>query len=109
MKKILFEEEILPITKLRKYFALQDNIYAAYLFGSYSRGQQQKDSDIDILVTLKYENNRFDYFQFMDMQEELSEICGRQVDLLSEKSISPFMMPYIENEKKLIYEREFRG
>ena len=94
---------------LEAYFAAQENIYAAYLFGSYARGQETEESDIDILVALKYEDNRFDYFAFWDLQADLTAICGKRVDLLSEKSISPFMLPYIEQDKQLIYERETRG
>lgn len=109
MKNITINDSTLPIKALQDYFAAQENICAAYLFGSYSRAQQTENSDVDILVNLKYENNRFDYFTFMDIQADLTQICQKKVDLVSEQSLSPFMMPYIQQDKQLIYERKIRG
>ena len=76
----------------------------AYLFGSFARNEQHTESDIDILVDLDYEAGA-DYFVFMEMQEQLSEILDTKVDLVSSNGVSRFVKPYIEKEKKLIYER----
>lgn len=95
----------LPIMALQQYFSAQKDIKNAYLFGSFSRNEQNEESDVDILVELSYENNRFNYYTFMDIQADLSMICGRKVDLLSTQGVSPFMMPYIDKDKLLIYEK----
>lgn len=39
------------INKLREYFKTQP-VEKAWVFGSYSRGEERPDSDVDILVTL---------------------------------------------------------
>lgn len=75
----------------------------AYLFGSAARGDSTKDSDIDILVDLDYENGA-DFFLFIDMQEQLGALLHKKVDLVSSNGLSKFIKPYIDHEKLLIYE-----
>jgi predicted nucleotidyltransferase len=72
------------------------------LFGSAARGEQTPESDIDILVELDYEQGA-DYFRFLDMQEQLSQLLHKTVDLVSANGLSPFIKPYIDREKLLIY------
>lgn len=76
----------------------------AYLFGSSARGEQNGSSDVDILVDLDYENGA-DFFAFVDMQEQLSELLGSKVDLVSSNGLSSFIKPQIDQEKQLIYEK----
>ena len=94
---------------LRAYFEKEPLVLRAYLFGSYARNEQQEDSDIDVLVELLYHNNRFDYFKFFTMQEDLMKLCGKKVDLISEKGVSPLVKPYIDIDKKMIYEQAHQG
>lgn len=89
--------------ELVSYFETQP-VKRAYLFGSVARGEQTLCSDIDILVELDYEQGA-DFFQFMDMQEQLSALLHTPVDLVSANGLSPFIKPYIDNEKQLIYEK----
>ncbi|HEV7380735.1 MAG TPA: nucleotidyltransferase domain-containing protein [Dyadobacter sp.] len=89
--------------KAAEYFSSKP-VKRAYVFGSFARNEQSGQSDIDILVDLDYENGA-DYFVFMEMQEELSLILNTRVDLVSSNGLSPFVKPYIEKEKKMIYER----
>ena len=90
------------ISLIRTY--LKDKpVHKAYLFGSYARCDADPESDIDILVELDYsERIGIKYFQ---MQLELQSLLKKEVDLVSEQSVSEHVRPYIENEKKLIYER----
>jgi predicted nucleotidyltransferase len=76
----------------------------AYLFGSSARGEQNGSSDVDILVDLDYENGA-DFFAFVDMQEQLSELLGSKVDLVSSNGLSSLIKPQIDQEKQLIYEK----
>lgn len=69
-----------------------------------ARNEQTPQSDIDILVELDYEQGA-DYFRFLDMQEQLSELLNKPVDLISANGLSPFIKPYIDQEKVLIYEK----
>ncbi|TLV00283.1 nucleotidyltransferase family protein [Dyadobacter luticola] len=76
----------------------------AYVFGSTARGEQNLSSDIDILVDLDYENGA-DFFTFLDMRDQLSELLQTPVDLVSSNGLSPHIKPHIDQEKKLIYEK----
>lgn len=71
------------------------------LFGSYVRGEQKPDSDIDFLV--EFEKPSFD--NFMDLAFYLEDLFQRKVDLISQMGLSPYMRPYIEKEVKW-YERK---
>ena len=90
-------------SKAAEYF-LSKPIKRAYIFGSFARNEENAQSDIDILVDLDYEAGA-DYFVFMEMQEQLSKLLNTKVDLVSSNGLSPFVKPYIEMEKKIIYER----
>lgn len=56
------------------------------LFGSVVRGDFNKDSDIDVLVSFKPEA-KWTLFDHVDMQDELRKLFGREVDLVSRKGI----------------------
>src|SRR4030043_898074 len=56
------------------------------LFGSVLRDDFRPDSDIDVLVTFD-ESAHHSLFDLVDMQDELKEIFGREVDLVSKRGI----------------------
>ena len=64
------------------------------IFGSYAKGQQNEESDVDVLV--EFEKPTFD--NFMELVFFLEDLFGKKVDLLTPKSLSPYMRPYIEKE-----------
>ena len=78
------------------------------IFGSMVRGEDTPQSDVDILVALKPPDERppLGLFKLIALEEELSEILGRKVDLVTEDSVSPYIRPYIENEKVVLYDEE---
>ncbi len=90
--------------KVAKYFSNRP-IKKAFIFGSLARNESHAESDVDILVDLDYEAGA-DFFIFMEMQEQLSELLGTKVDLISSNGLSPFLKPIIDMEKKLIYEKD---
>jgi predicted nucleotidyltransferase len=67
------------------------------IFGSYSKNEQKKHSDIDILV----EFNGPIGIEFIDLAEELENILHSKVDLISKNGIKTSYYNYIE--KDLIY------
>jgi predicted nucleotidyltransferase len=71
------------------------------IFGSYSRGEETNNSDIDILVLF---NDRKSLFDLVEIEYELEEIIGVKVDLLTEKFISPYMIDDIRKEMVVIHE-----
>lgn len=70
------------------------------VFGSYVKGKEKAGSDIDIVVDFSDKKSLLD---IVGMEQELSEMLGIKVDLLTEKSISPYILERIKNEMEVIY------
>ena len=67
------------------------------IFGSYSREEQKDDSDLDILVEFKDKIG----IRFIDLAEEIENIIGFKVDLVSKKGIKEKYLQAINSD--LIY------
>ena len=67
-------------------------------FGSYSRNEQKKDSDIDILVSLRKPLG----WDFFDLQELLEKELQLKVDLVSDKALKEQLKKIILNSVKYI-------
>lgn len=76
----------------------------AWLFGSYSRGEEQPDSDIDLLVRFDADA-RISLFKYASIILTLEAAMGKEVDLVQEGSLLPFAAKTAEEDKVLIYER----
>ena len=75
------------------------------LFGSVVRGEDTSESDVDILVELKPPDERPPIgLKWFGLEQELSHILGREVDLVSESALSPYIRPYVEKELVVLYE-----
>ena len=72
----------------------------ASLFGSIVRGELTDKSDIDILVEFSERKSLLD---LVSIERELSEALSIKVDLLTEKSISPYLIDRIKSEMEVIY------
>ena len=66
------------------------------LFGSFVRNEQNEGSDIDLIV--QFEQGKKSYLKFINLSDYLEKLFDEKVDLLTEKSISPFMKPKIKKE-----------
>jgi Predicted nucleotidyltransferases len=91
------------IQKIAEYFQTQP-VLKAWLFGSYSRGEQRADSDIDILI-LPDKSQHFSLFTLSGMYEDLKDLLGCEVDLITEGGLLPFARETADRDKILIYER----
>jgi predicted nucleotidyltransferase len=58
------------------------------VFGSYARGEQKQDSDIDILVEFI---ETVDFIEFMRLEFHLSDLLGVKVDLVTPDALRPIM------------------
>ena len=88
------------IEAIKNYFRTRP-VLKAYLFGSYVRGNADKQSDIDILVDLDYSQKIG--LQFIQMKIDLESLLNSKVDLVSSEGMSKRIKPMVDNEKKLIY------
>jgi predicted nucleotidyltransferase len=70
------------------------------LFGSYSRGEEKRGSDIDLIVDFK---TRKSLMELVRIENHLSKAVGKKIDLLTEKSISPYILSRIENERRVLF------
>jgi len=69
-------------------------------FGSFVRGEQRADSDIDLLVV--FEDGQLSFRHYMDLCFYLEDLLGRKVDVLTPEQISPHIMPYVQNNIKYV-------
>lgn len=74
------------------------------LFGSVLRPAEfRDDSDVDVMVSFE-DGARWTLFDFVDMQDELSAIFGRKVDLLSKRALkNPFRRQSILSTARVLY------
>jgi len=84
------------------YFKTQP-VLKAYLFSSYSQGEETGQSNFDLLVELECKQNV--RWAFIGLHLDLQQLPGRKVDVVSANGLSKYMEPIIEKEKKLSYER----
>ena len=91
------------IQLIADYFKTQP-VLKAWLFGSFARGEETPDSDVDILV--EYDKNaRISLLTISHMMGELEKSTGRRVDLIEDGCLLPFAVESANRDKKLIYER----
>ena len=93
------------INLIKDFFSKQP-VLKAYLFGSFSRGNETENSDIDLLVELDY--NQPIGLEFIQMQLDLQKLLSKKVDLVSARGLSKYIKPILDKEKKLIYARSIR-
>jgi len=65
------------------------------VFGSFVRSEAGEASDVDILVSFR---NVIDYFDFLELEEYLTELIGIPVDLVEKDSLKPHIGERIMNE-----------
>lgn len=73
------------------------------VFGSYARNENTNDSDLDILISLDY-SRRISLLDIIGIEQKLSNELGIKVDLVTEKSISPYVKPFVEKDIRVIFE-----
>ena len=71
------------------------------VFGSYTRGEQTKKSDIDILVTFKKDAHP-SFFKFLDLEEFLAKKLGTKVDLVTKGALKPYIGKRILEEVVMV-------
>jgi predicted nucleotidyltransferase len=84
------KSKIIPVLKKNK-------VTKAGIFGSYSRGEQRKDSDVDIVVDIN--DDKMSLIGFIRLKLALEERLGKKVDLVEYSAIKPFIKDRILKEE----------
>ena len=98
MKDLKKIKEIL--IKHKKFLKEKYDIKNIRIFGSYAKGKEGKDSDIDLIIEF-YKTKSL--MELVRIENILKTILEAKVDLLTEDSISPYMVSEIKNEAIYIY------
>ena len=78
----------------------KEGIVRSSVFGSVVRGEERKDSDIDMLVEVP---KGFSLFDLVGLQYKLEDILGKKVDLHTYRAIHPRLKDRILSEQVYIY------
>ncbi len=73
------------------------------IFGSYARGENSENSDIDILFDF---SNRFSLFDLIQLKQNLEKSINNKVDLVDLNAIHPKLKNNIISDLKIIYEKQ---
>ncbi len=98
--KELSREEV--ISRFKEYFESQPKVLKAWLFGSFVRGEMNRDSDIDVMVRFD-KSMTITFFDLAEVTEELEKIAHRKIDLVEEGMLSPFALKTATNDLLEIY------
>jgi len=88
---------------IAEYFKTQP-VLKAWIFGSYSRGEQRPWSDVDILV--QYDRRQpIGLLKIAGMKVELEDLLNCEVDLVEDGTLRPWAVDSVNRDRRLIYER----
>jgi uncharacterized protein len=87
-----------------KNLCIKHKVKELFVFGSATNGNFSENSDIDFLVSF-HEMAPEEYAdKYFDLHDELEELFGREIDLVTVNSLSnPYLIQSINENKELIY------
>ena len=65
------------------------------VFGSYARDEDHEKSDLDLLVDF---DSQLNLLELIGLEQELSELLGIKVDLITLRSVNEYIKPYIQSD-----------
>ncbi len=89
--------------QIAEYFKTQP-VLKAWLFGSFARGEEDAQSDVDLLIQFDH-STPIGLFSYARMHRELEERLGRKVDFVEEGTLRPAAAAAAAKDLKVIYER----
>ena len=89
------------IKRIAVPIAKQYGVKKLALFGSYARGEQSAESDIDFLI----DKGRIRGLQFFGFANALEDKFGKSVDLLSYGAIHWFIVDDVMRDEVVLYEQ----
>jgi predicted nucleotidyltransferase len=91
------------IKKCKSILIEYENIVFAYIFGSYVTGNIRRNSDIDIGIYLEKKMGPKEYLK---IKMDLTEACGREVDLVILNDATPLLRYEIYKNNMLLFTRD---
>jgi len=85
----------------KKYFYEKYGIKSIKLFGSVARGEDNENSDIDLLIEFK-DFKSANLRNYMGFIEEVKNVFKRKIDVATNEMIKPLLWKYIKNDLKMI-------
>lgn len=82
----------------------QQPVERAWLFGSFSRGEEREDSDVDILVQY-IDSDSMSLMKICRIMCAIEDAIGRKVDLVEDGRLIDSAIDSVNHDKNLIYER----
>ncbi len=95
------KEDINRVLFLNREILKKYRVKSISLFGSYVRNEQKEESDIDFLVDFQ---EGATLFEFVELQDSLSELLAKKVSIVSRRGLSKYIGPYILKEAEPIGE-----
>lgn len=93
---IYTKEKIFNVLQRNQSYLRALGVKRIGLFGSFVRGMQRTDSDIDLLVEFDPTRKTFD--TFMELSFFLEDILQHRVEIVTLESLSPYIGPHILKE-----------
>jgi predicted nucleotidyltransferase len=91
MMQVQTKERVLSLLQARQDHIRALGVKRLGLFGSFARGQQDRGSDVDVLV--EFELGRKTFSNFIHLAFFLEELFGRRVELVTPEALSPYIGP----------------
>ncbi len=87
-------DDVITVLRQHEPEARALGVRSLYLFGSAARDEAQDSSDIDLFVDPDYD--RLGFVELFRLEQQLSDLLGRPVELSTRKGLHPLMRPVIE-------------
>ncbi len=76
-------------------------VKAAYLFGSYARGDERRDSDVDVYVQIDRSKGSFGLFELHNLHEDLKQATNKEIGIST--AMEGLLLEYAADDLTLIY------
>jgi predicted nucleotidyltransferase len=85
---VKLKQKIVPVLQ-------KNGVISSSIFGSYARGEEKSESDIDLLVELPKGSTLLDH---VHLKLELEDLLGKKVDVVTVGAINSRLKPYINRD-----------
>lgn len=94
------KQDVLSLIEEHRIRIAEFGVQRLGLFGSFVRGEQNEESDVDVLVEFEPEKKTFD--AFIQLSFFLEDLLQRRVELVTLESLSPYIGPHILDEAEYV-------